>query len=86
MSDKTIDKVLGAPFKTPAQELIDTGQVVVSDDDDIEKANELILEPGQNFHVYRGLRHRMIALEDSELFEFSTEHFDSDSYRVIKGD
>ena len=32
MSDKTIDKVLGAPFKTPAQELVDTGQVVVSDD------------------------------------------------------
>ena len=40
MSDKTIDKVLGAPFKTPAQELVDTGQVVVSDDDDIEKDYE----------------------------------------------
>ena len=23
---------------------------------------------------------------DDELFEFSTEHFDEDSYRVIKGD
>ena len=57
-----------------------------SDGDDIEKAHELILEPGQNFHVYRGLRHRMIALEDSELFEFSTQHFDSDSHRIQKGD
>jgi len=28
----------------------------------------------------------MIAVEPSELFEFSTEHFDEDSYRVIKGD
>jgi len=28
----------------------------------------------------------MIALEDSELFEFSTQHFDEDSYRIIKGD
>ena len=38
------------------------------------------------FHVYRGLRHRMIALEDSELFEFSTQHFDSDSHRIERGD
>ena len=27
-----------------------------------------------------------IALQDTELFEFSTQHFDSDSYRLIKGD
>ena len=47
MSDKTINKVLGAPFKTPAQELVDTGQVVVSDDDDIEKDYEY---QRQNFY------------------------------------
>ena len=56
------------------------------DDDDIEKAEELMLEPGMNFYIYPGLRHQMEAVEDSELFEFSTEHFDSDSYRIIKGD
>jgi hypothetical protein len=28
----------------------------------------------------------MIALQDSELFEFSTQHFDSDSHRIVKGD
>ena len=56
------------------------------DDDNLEEANELILNPGENFWVYRGLRHQMIALEDSELFEFSTQHFDSDSYRLEKGD
>jgi hypothetical protein len=28
----------------------------------------------------------MYALEDTELFEFSTEHFDEDSHRVIPGD
>jgi hypothetical protein len=33
-----------------------------------------------------GLRHQMLALEDTELFEFSTQHFDSDSHRIIKGD
>ena len=29
---------------------------------------------------------QMIALEDTELFEFSTQHFDEDSYRIEKGD
>ena len=57
-----------------------------SDQDDLESANEVVLNKGDNFHVYRGLRHQMIALEDTELFEFSTQHFDSDSYRIIKGD
>ena len=67
---------------------LQSGKMMVkySEEDDINNANELILNPGDNFHVYRGLRHRMIALEDSELFEFSTEHFDSDSHRLEKGD
>ena len=57
-----------------------------SDEDNIEESKELILERGDKFHVYRGLRHQMFALEDTELFEFSTQHFDDDSYRIIKGD
>ena len=67
---------------------LQSGKLLVkySDQDDIEKAEEIILESGQNFYIYPGLRHQMLALEDSELFEFSTEHYDSDSYRVIKGD
>ena len=60
--------------------------VLFSDEDDIDNAEQIILEPGINFHVYRGLRHRMYALEDTELFEFSTQHFDSDSHRILKGD
>ena len=63
-----------------------TPNVMSLKSDNLEEANELILSAGDNFHVYRGLRHQMIALEDSELFEFSTQHFDSDSYRVVKGD
>ena len=67
---------------------VQSGKLLVkySDQDDIEKAKEIILGPGDNFHVYTGLRHRMIALEDTELFEFSTQHFDSDSHRIEKGD
>ena len=60
--------------------------VKYSDDDDRDNAKELIMGQGDKFHVYRGLRHQMFALEDSDLFEFSTQHFDSDSNRVIPGD
>ena len=60
--------------------------VTFSEDDDIDNATSIILNAGENFHVYTGLRHQMYALEDSELFEFSTEHFDEDSIRIKKGD
>ena len=33
-----------------------------------------------------GQPHQLIALTDGEVFEVSTQHFDGDSYRVIKGD
>lgn len=67
---------------------LQSGKLLVkySDGDDLSIADEVILEPGQKFYVYTGLRHQMIAIEDSELFEFSTQHFDEDSYRIIKGD
>ena len=67
---------------------LQSGKLLIryGESDDVDKANELILEPGQNFYVYIGLRHQMHALEDSELFEFSTQHFDSDSHRIIHGD
>lgn len=67
---------------------IQSGKIIVkySEEDDISKAKEVVLKPGENFHVFRGLRHQMTALEDTELFEFSTQHFDSDSNRIIKGD
>ena len=61
-------------------------RVIFNVEDDLSTAKEIILNPGDNFHVYRGLRHQMHALEDSELFEFSTQHFDSDSYRIERGD
>jgi quercetin dioxygenase-like cupin family protein len=67
---------------------LQSGKMIVkfSEEEEIEQAEEVLLEPGQNFYIYPGLKHQMIALEDSELYEFSTEHFEEDSYRVIKGD
>ncbi len=56
--------------------------------DDIESTatTTTVLEPGDTFHIPIGLRHQLIALLDSHVFEFSTTHFDEDSYRIIKGD
>ena len=67
---------------------IQSGKIIVrySYKDDINTCHVTILEPGDNFHIPTGLRHRMEALEDTELFEFSTQHFDSDSHRITKGD
>ena len=67
---------------------LQSGKILLyyGDSDSLDGANDIILEPGDKFHIYRGLRHQMIAIEDSELFEFSTQHFDEDSIRVKKGD
>lgn len=52
----------------------------------IENATTEELGQGAIFHVPVGTVHRLIALEDSEVFEFSTQHFDEDSIRIIPGD
>jgi mannose-6-phosphate isomerase-like protein (cupin superfamily) len=55
-------------------------------DQDINEASILILNPGDCFHIPVTLCHQMYAIEPSELLEFSMEHKDEDSIRVIKGD
>tara|TARA_R110000824_G_scaffold227109_3_gene414921 strand:- start:471 stop:830 length:360 start_codon:yes stop_codon:yes gene_type:complete len=67
---------------------VQSGKILVrySDGDDLDSCQTVVLERGDNFHVPIGLRHQMEALEDTELYEFSTQHFDSDSYRITKGD
>jgi mannose-6-phosphate isomerase-like protein (cupin superfamily) len=55
-------------------------------DEDINKAKVFVLQEGDIFHIPVGYIHQMEAIEDSELYEFSTQHFESDSYRIIKGD
>ena len=67
---------------------INRGKLIVSysPDDDLSKATQVILEEGDNFYVKVGMRHQMKALQDTQMFEFSTQHFDSDSHRIQKGD
>lgn len=55
---------------------------------DIEKGitNTEFLNVGDVITNERGEPHQLIALEDSEVFEVSTKHYDEDSYRMWKGD
>jgi mannose-6-phosphate isomerase-like protein (cupin superfamily) len=53
--------------------------------DELE-TKEFELNSGDCMDIHPGLVHQMEALEDAELYEFSTEHFDSDSHRIAKGD
>lgn len=67
---------------------LQSGKILLkfSESNDRDSSEEVILSPGDTFYIPIGLRHQMFALEDSELFEFSTQHFDNDSNRVILGD
>ena len=38
---------------------------------------------GESLQIQREQKHQLIALEDSELYEFSTQHFEEDSIREI---
>lgn len=58
--------------------------------------NWIHTETGTNYCEYlnvgdvitneRGEPHQLVALEDSEVFEVSTRHYDEDSFRICKGD
>lgn len=44
--------------------------------------NETVpLDVGDCLRIERGQKHQLIAVEDSELMEISTQHWDSDSVR-----
>jgi mannose-6-phosphate isomerase-like protein (cupin superfamily) len=60
--------------------------VRVKENADSAVVEEFEMKPGDCMDVPRGLVHQMEALEDAELYEFSTQHFDSDSRRLINGD
>jgi len=67
---------------------VENGKVLLYSgwEDDILAADIRVLNPGDVFNVPVGLRHRLKGLENSRVFEFSTQHFDEDSYRLEKGD
>ena len=50
------------------------------------KTNVQTLVQGDVVTIPIGMPHQLEAITDGEIFEISTQHFDSDSYRVQKGD
>jgi len=44
------------------------------------------IEQGDIIEIERNMPHQLEAVDESEIFEISTQHFDEDSYRVEKGD
>jgi mannose-6-phosphate isomerase-like protein (cupin superfamily) len=61
-------------------------KVRIKESPEAEKTEEFELKAGDGMDVPSGLVHQMEALEDAELFEFSTQHFDEDSHRLVHGD
>jgi mannose-6-phosphate isomerase-like protein (cupin superfamily) len=55
-------------------------------DTDTAETIEHRLIPGDVVRQRPGQPHQLEALIDGEVFEVSTQHFDSDSYRVWRGD
>jgi mannose-6-phosphate isomerase-like protein (cupin superfamily) len=47
---------------------------------------ELVLDVGDTITNEIGEPHQILCLEEGDVFEVSTTHYDSDSYRVMKGD
>ncbi len=56
---------------------LDSGKVLMELD-----GNEMLMSPGNIIEIPKGKLHRFSGLEDSVIFEFSTRHFDDDSYRA----
>ena len=55
-------------------------------DTETSEHHQVIVREGDCIHLLPGQPHRMLALEEGScIFEVSTQHFDSDSYRVQMG-
>lgn len=44
------------------------------------------LNEGDVIRILPGTPHQLVCLEEGDIFEVSTQHFDNDSYRIWKGD
>lgn len=64
---------------------IDSGRIWMNWSENTEsKIYSENMTSGKAFHVTPGLVHQMHAIEDTMILEFSTQHFDEDSYRVTR--
>jgi uncharacterized RmlC-like cupin family protein len=66
--------------------LVMSGEVRMRFGFEVEDLSEVEMKPGDVFHIPRGLIHQFEAISDAQIIEFSTQHFENDSYRLVKGD
>lgn len=45
---------------------------------------QIYMNIGDNIHIKQNVKHRFTELKDSRIIKFSTQHFDSDLYRIEK--
>jgi len=50
------------------------------------EVKRIIMNAGDILHIPVGLVHQFFGIGNSEMFEFSTQHFEEDSYRYVYGD
>lgn len=62
---------------------VQSGRVLmIMGHDDNQGIRELL--PGDTVTIAPYVKHSFRGIEDSEIFEFSTQHFEDDSYRLTK--
>src|SRR5438128_5634716 len=56
--------------------IVQSGKMNFVFENDSGRMEEITLLPGEAHHIPPGRKHRMIALEDCDVFEVSTSHLD----------
>jgi quercetin dioxygenase-like cupin family protein len=55
---------------------LQSGKMILVIEDDGQQMREIQLQPGDAHHILTGRKHRMIAVEDCDVFEVSTPQLD----------
>jgi quercetin dioxygenase-like cupin family protein len=63
---------------------VESGKIWFTHNEKDNLVHSFELSAGHAFHVKRGVKHQMQAIEDAVLFEFSTHHEDEDSIRTTR--
>jgi len=63
---------------------VDEKEIRIKNTEVVGDYSRYILEAGQSLEIPRRLRHLFFGLTNSYIYEFSTHHEDSDSYRLTE--
>ena len=82
-----IDEIPEANEETAINEFIEEiNNEIENPSEEMKDVIEEILRTGDTITNFVGDPNQIICLKEEDIFEVSTTHFDSDSYRVGKGD